>query len=197
MQCLLLGRACVQHTPVGEVVPVLPALSCPCLPGSHSHGLHFQLEQSSSHRPPAGAAQGSHPVTCGAACEVLLAHQAEDLRISATPVKMLLCTPAAWQQDAALGCVSWILPAPGSTRSALSLPALGAFLIPGDHSSCRDRSELQGWLGLAADLEVTKEERQVLQAKGDLRRDLRTWSLLPLFPSEGLALHEGGGQSGI
>lgn len=43
---------------------------------------------------------------------------------------------------------------------------------------------------MAADLEVTKEERQVLQAKGGLRRDLCTWPSLPLFPSEGLALHE-------
>lgn len=107
---------------------------------------------------------------------------------------MLLCPLAAWQQYAALGCVSWILPAPGNTRSALSLPAPEAFLVPGEHSSCRDRSELQELLGLAANLEVAEEERQVLQAKGDLRRDLCTWLSLPLFPSEGLALHEDGGQ---
>lgn len=123
-----------------------------------------------------------------------MACQAEDLRVSAAPVKMLLCTSPAWQQDAALGCVSWILPAPRGTRSALSLPASGAVLVPGDHSSCRDRSELQELLGLAADLEITKEGNRVLQPKGGLRRDLCTWFLLPLFPSEGLVLHKDGGQ---
>lgn len=73
-------------------------------------------------------------------------------------------------------------------------PALGAFLLPGDHSHCGDRLELQELLGLAADLEVTKEDRQVLQVKGGLWRDLCTWYLPPLFPSEGLALHEDGEQ---
>lgn len=186
VQCLLLGQQCVSSTHRW----VRWCLCCLSLPAWVAfQRLHFQREQSSSHQPPAGAAQGSHPVTYGAACEVLMPCQAQDLSSTCEDAALHFSSLAA-RCSSWMCC--WILPAPRSTRSALSQPAPGAILVRGDYSSFRDRSELQELLGLATDLEVTK--KLVLQAKGGLRRDMCTWFSLPLFASKGLALHEDDGQ---
>lgn len=167
-QCPLLGWACVQHTAVGEVLPVLPVLAC------LSHISRWSR-----------AALASHQRGCP----------------GLTPGDLQCCLPDArglpgWgSQQHQRGCCS-ALQHLGSKMQLLDV-LVGSYQLPGAQGelcACLHQElfwslgtapalEVDGsseMLGLAADLEVTKEERQVLQAKGALRRELCTWSSLPL-----------------
>lgn len=108
-----LGWVYVPHTPVGEGLPV-PA----CL--VMFHGLCVQMEQSSS--PCSWGLPRAH--TCAAAWLTRL-------RISAAPVRMCCALQQLGREMQLLDVLVGSCQLPGTQG-----------VIPGDHSSCRDRSEL-------------------------------------------------------